>query len=409
MLRCTKPPALLLFLFLLAALAATGCQALNGGASAEGESVQAAATPTQGSRPAATNQPANEAGLPTPVVRTTLTADLPTPSQSVENTLVAPTATQAAPTLRQLTSGGCCPGPFWSPDGQSVRYLDKPSPDAPAGFWEVSLSGGEPRIWTENLGIYSPDGSLRAFPEEISGGKQTVVERAADGQRWAIPSGGRAVSFSPDSTRVTWTAGAPGPPFDTALREIWVSGVDGSDPRMLQALYGGGFTGWLPGGDLLLNGRQSLEEPDVVFWVYSMADGNLREIGRSARVRGSSLSPGGSWLAYYVAFEESPDANGLWLLNTTSGEKVRLGIFGSYRWRDDGRLLVALLDTASESHQLVEIDAQASLAGSGSPQPLFDPALTPLRIANGDWAVSPDGQHITFVSADDRNIWVLRL
>jgi len=40
---------------------------------------------------------------------------------------------------------------------------------------------------------------------------------------------------------------------------------------------------------------------------------------------------------------------------------------------------------------------------------LTDPAQTPFTIANGDWAVSPDGHYVAFVENKDRNIWVLTL
>jgi hypothetical protein len=46
-------------------------------------------------------------------------------------------------------------------------------------------------------------------------------------------------------------------------------------------------------------------------------------------------------------------------------------------------------------------------AGGGQPEPLTDPAVTPFKVANGDWSVSPDGQHIVFVSAADHNLWLL--
>jgi len=32
-----------------------------------------------------------------------------------------------------------------------------------------------------------------------------------------------------------------------------------------------------------------------------------------------------------------------------------------------------------------------------------------VTIANGDWAVSPDGRHVAFVESQDRNIWLLTL
>ena len=76
----------------------------------------------------------------------------------------------------------------------------------------------------------------------------------------------------------------------------------------------------------------------------------------------------------------------------------------SYRWRDDGRLLVVPLDLTQAVHQLWEVQA-----ATGEAYPLTDRASTPFKIANGDWSVSPDGQRIAFVSASDGNIWLLEL
>jgi Tol biopolymer transport system component len=38
---------------------------------------------------------------------------------------------------------------------------------------------------------------------------------------------------------------------------------------------------------------------------------------------------------------------------------------------------------------------------------LTDPNTLPFTIANGDWAVAPDGRAIAFVQAGDKNVWLL--
>lgn len=327
------------------------------------------------------------------------TSEPPTPPPSP---IPSPTP---QPVLRQLTSGSCCVQPFWSPDGQRVLYLDRPSPVAQVGVWSIDLQGSPAQLFTDRLGVYSPDLSLRAFPEN----RQTIVERLADGQRWLIPSGGRSVSFSRDSQMVAWVSGDAGPPFDTARREIWISQVDGSQPRQLLTLLGGGLSGWFPDGRLLVNGRLDAKDEQQVLWALSPlpeADGKpqLMELARGQRLRSALLSPDGRWLAYVVTFSEAPEQEGLWLVHTEKLERRRLDLFGAFRWRDGERLLVVPLDLSQTIHRLWQVNAE-----SGQMEALTDPAETPIRIANGDWSVDPQGKNVIFVSAVDYNIWLLAL
>ena len=307
--------------------------------------------------------------------------------------------------LLQLTSGGCCVQPFWAPDGQHILFLDKPSPDAPAGIWRVDLAGGAPQLFTDRLGIYSADFSLRAFP--LKG--QTFIERMADGERWVIANGGRSVSFSPDGARIAWVGGSSGPPFDTPQRQIWISNVDGSQARLVHTMFGGGFSGWFPDGRMLVNGRLSGDEEGQALWALTLpaeegGEPQLVELARGGRLRSVTLSPDGAWLAYVVTFSSDSAEDGLWLVNTLTLEQRRLDIFGAFRWRDGQRLLVIPLDLEQTVHRLFQVQA-----ASGQIEPLTDPAVTPLRIASGDWSVSPDGNRVIFVSALDYNIWLLTL
>ena len=56
------------------------------------------------------------------------------------------------------------------------------------------------------------------------------------------------------------------------------------------------------------------------------------------------------------------------------------------------------------SHEFWEMDIN-----TGETRRLTDPDVIPFKIANGDWAVSPDGRHVVFVESRDRNIWLLTL
>ena len=141
----------------------------------------------------------------------------PTPQLTVQPVL-PPTPTPA-PRLRQLTDGGCCTESFWSPDGQRILYIDRPSMDAQSGLWGVDLHGGQPEFVTDQLGIYSPDMQLRAFL--VNG--QTIVERLDTGEQWRIPKGLVSPRMGP---------GWHGLPVSPVLHLIVLSGRYGSVDSM---------------------------------------------------------------------------------------------------------------------------------------------------------------------------------
>ncbi len=369
--------------------------------------------PTASPAPAPARPPTGGTPLPVrPPPPSPTRTPSPTPSP-------APGATPA-PTLRQLTTGGCCTRPFWSPDGGEVWYLDKPAPDchyrgpapdAPTGIWGVDLAGGQPRFVGGRPGILSPDGALVAYPQ----GGQTYIQRLADGQRWSVPSGGRAISFSPDGARIAWQTASSSVNFDSRTVEIWLApdsfgnrgpaNVDGSAARRVATLTGGGLSDWFPDGErLLVSGREAGGRGFLA--ALNLADGALSVIARGERLRGGTVSPGGGWVAWSVTFSGDPAADGLWVARADGTGARRLIPYGAYRWRREGRLLLIPLEANAgvESHRLLEVEA-----ATGQLTPLTDPTITRFRIAGGDWALSPDGDHVAFVSAADHNIWVIDL
>ncbi len=330
--------------------------------------------------------PAPEAMHPAPSA-VPLPTDAPAPSPT------------PAPVLRQLTTGGCCVQPFWSADGAQVQFIDKPTAEAPVGIWGVDIAGSAPQFVTDQLGVRSPDGTLVAYPED----GRAYVQRLSDGQRWTAPSGGRAISFSPDSRLITWQQTTVAGTNDRRVVEVWVANVDGSEPRRLARLVGGTFSGWLPDGERLLVSGREREGDESFFGVYRVSDESLTVIARAARLRGGTLSPEGGWVLYQVTFSGDPARDGVWVARTDGSEARRLAMFGAYRWRVEGELLVIPLEPG-QPHRLLAVDA-----ATGETRALTDPAVTPFRVAGGDWAPSPDGRHIVFVSADDHNVWLLEL
>ncbi len=291
--------------------------------------------------------------------------------------------------------------PFWSPDGRQVLFIDRPAQDMPSGLWGIDAMGSEPSFITDQLGIFSADMQLRAFPENGT----TFVHNIPTGEIWQISNGGRAVSFSPDNTWLAWTGGQTGPPFDTAHREVWISRVDGSEAQLVFSGIRAGLAGWFPDGRMLVSGLVGDGSRNQALWVLTPGDqGEMVELARGNRLREIKISPNGDWIAYLVTFSADATQDGLWLVNTGTGEQRRLDVFGGYQWRDGQTLLVVPLDLNQPINQLLQIEAT-----TGQVQALTEPGSTPFKIANGDWRVSPGGNEVIFVSAEDGNIWMIEL
>ncbi|WP_322798973.1 hypothetical protein, partial [Thermoflexus sp.] len=337
-----------------------------------------------------------------PVASTPSASPTPEPTARIPVPTPVPSPSPTpGPRLRPLTSNGCCVQPFWSPDGQEIWFLDRPRPDAPVGIWGISRTGGAPRLVTTRLGVFSPDYRRRAYPE----GGQTIIEDLKTGERWIAPNGGRAVVFSPDGEWIAWEVSAgEAPSLDRRVTTLWISRVDGREARPVLQLVGGGFSGWFPDGRRALVITRETSGADPFLAVVNLQDGSLRPIARGQRLRGAQISPAGGWVAYQSLFAVDPAQNGLWVVRADGTESRRLSVFGAYRWRSEGRLLVIPLEPGAPSHRVLEIDA-----ATGAVRPLTDPSALRFRIAGGDWALSPDGRRIVFVSAMDRNLWLLEL
>jgi Tol biopolymer transport system component len=248
--------------------------------------------------------------------------------------------------------------------------------------------------------LLSPDGSLLAYPE----GGRTLIERPATGERWAVPAAGRAVQFSPDGARIAWQTASSTVNFDRRLVEVWVSDVTGENSRPVTRLVGGALLGWFPdSARLLAAGRETVEGEPALFLV-DVATGAVGSLVRIENVRGTLISPGGGWIAYQIAFTGDPARDGFWVTSVADAQTRKLPVFGAYRWRSEGRLLVVPLELGAPSHRVVEVDA-----ATGEMRALTDPVVTSFKIAGGEWALSPDGGRLVFVSAADHNLWLLEL
>ncbi|MCA1554032.1 MAG: hypothetical protein LC737_06610 [Chloroflexi bacterium] len=338
-----------------------------------------------------TSQPTNE---PTHTP-TSQPSNTPTPVPSQTPTpLPSPTP---APALKRLTDGQCCTQPFWSPDSTQVLFIDKPNPQAPAGIYAVGVGGtAEPKLLTERVAFYTSD---MQYAQNIDGAF-AVITRTSDGQQWRVRSGGRSVLLSPDRTRVVWNETPQVGPNETRVTTVMGANIDGGDARPVTTVLRGSASAWLDNQRLLMSARLNRNTQEVSAFVYSLADGHTTELVKSERLRTVSPSPTGEWIAYTIVFDKNADQNGLWVVRSDGSSPKKLGAFGAFQWRDPQRLVVVPLDLSKTNHTFVEFDAT-----SGGARQLTDERAA-FKIANGDWAVSPDGRKIVFLNAADSNLWL---
>ncbi len=328
--------------------------------------------------------------------------DAPAP-QPTDTPRPTPTITPT-PELKQLTTDGCCVMPSWSPDSKQVLFIDKPNEDAPAGIYAVDIASGASRLPQRvgRVGLYSPDRSLAAFAE----GANTLVEKISTGQSWAIPNQGQSLDFAPDDRHIAWAIEAISGPYDQRQSDIYVANIDGTDVTKAARLYGADIVGWLPKGlNLVFLGRPSLATHDRTLTVLDLASNTAADLVTAERIQGVSISNGGTWIAYFISFNDDRTRNGLWLQRTDSSDVKRIDQWGAYQWRDDSHLLVIPMRASSDTaFEVYEVDAE-----TGVMRKLTTASVTPLNILNGDWRVSPDGKYLVFVNRSDRNLWLLKL
>lgn len=332
--------------------------------------------------------------VPSPGAPTQPATDLPSTA--------AVSPTPAIPTLARLTEPGCCVQPGWSADGRQVVFIDKPDPAHPTGIYGVSVDGGPPQLVTERIGLPSTDGRFLTYLDDAD---QTVVEEIATGSQTIILNDGLQVVFSPTSLRLAWEQTIPVGNFDEMRTVISISNIDGSNSREVHTLYGGGIAGWLDDDHLLLLGKNASSDTDLVLFSLSVVDGARVDLVHQQRMRSIAIAPGGQWINYAITLDpDGPDSDGLWMISADGSQHYRLDVFGGAHWRDESHLLIAPMEMDAPSHRLLQLDAP-----TGQVTALTDPSLLPFRIAAGDWSVSPAGEAVVFLSADDQALWLLRL
>ena len=316
---------------------------------------------------------------------------------------------------RQLTDGGCCVQPIWSPDSRAVVFLDRDPGLGVTGMMYVPVSPEreEPRLLSETVADYTSNPGFRNLP--VDG--EVVLERLAwlvgdDGaaklsvvDRWVMPAGAEHVKVSPDGTSIAWQSTRTEAAIERRLSEIWVDDLEKGTRRFLGSAPRGSLVGWLSDDALLVSLRSGMDDSDQTLCVLSPERSICEEVVTMAGLRDPKISADGSWVAFYVAFDPVSRNNGLWLARSDGSKRYRLQswLFGGYAWRDGGSLVVVPMGATGIAQEMWQVDANSGMASR------IDGEADTFRISNADWAVSPDGRMLAFVGKADRNIWVMQI
>ncbi|WP_221088311.1 TolB-like translocation protein [Deinococcus aquaedulcis] len=309
--------------------------------------------------------------------------------------LTAPVLAATLPS-RAVLSGECCPGVVWTPDSRALLFLDGPPARGRTAIYQVSAGGGTVTQRFSSVAFFSPALKWAVRP---GGGEATTLERLADGRRFTLPTRGADVTWNRAETRVAYTRSDTTGNFDRRASRVFVADVF-SAPRQVATLYGGGVSAWLSDATLLLSGKPTPQARDRELFTLDIRSGARRVLRQALNLRAVTVSPDGRFVAYTIAFD-SAARNGLWVQATAGGTPRELNDYGSYRWRDGGRLLLIPLNAAGGPHVLrqytVQTGAWATLGDLGD------------QVRQSDWGVSPDGAQLNFLSAKDGNVRVVRL
>ncbi len=348
---------------------------------------------------------AQDAATATPLVATDTPAS---PAAATMPATPSPTVTPQpfAPTLTQLTNGGCCRNPVWHPDSTRVLYTDA-APNQPlAATWAVPAdASGPPTVFFSSAATVSPDGSRIAFPDFAN--HVTRIQEFGKQSTATIANNAAYVWFSQDGRQVAWLALAPGAQPSSnvdRLVRVWVANADGSNARSRGNTVRAADVTWFPDGQRLLFTGRDTDGGNPGIYILDITMGALTRIVDAFSPRGARLSPDGTQIAYLATLEANPDDNGLFIVNADGSAKRKLPLVGGVRWSPDNKALLMLpFQTDNGADQLIRIDA-ATLGAT----PLTDRAALPFRIAQDEWNVAPDGTRIVFNALTDSTIYVLR-
>lgn len=301
---------------------------------------------------------------------------------------------------RQIGIGGCCTNPYWHATDSNKFYMIDGLENQRANVFEYTVDGSPPTIFEEAPPmLLSPDGTMQVT--RVNG--QVTIRQLTDMTEWAVATQGFLPAINTDNTQLLWEVWKgnylPGETAQTV--ETWVSNLDGTNSRMIGS-QPGGWSVWLDESRILIV-TPRVDGTHTTLTVYDTRDASSYELGTWEWLRGIDVAPGGKRLMFYLAFQSEMQQDGIYTIETKPNtEAEKLPFFGGWQWRDANSVYYIPFDPATERQMLAYYHIP-----TGDNRYLTDPLTLPFTIANGDWAVSPDGSTILFVQANDKNLWLL--
>lgn len=263
------------------------------------------------------------------------------------------------PRLYQLTeTEGAAYRPRWSPDLRYLAYIYAPPDATAAELWlfdnmeggmgavSAGIPGLDDFVWTPD-GRYlvyaadQPDGVERdIYRIEVESGE--VVNLTADSSVWDS-----APAASPDGQSLAFVSDRA--PSGKGMDNIWVMGIDGSDPRNLtDSDWEDVSPGWSPDGAWIAFYRWSVapaeEGGPAGLWVMRADGGEARLLAGLgdflAGLDAPVYSPDGLWIAYQGGIAGDSD---VYVIPAEGGEPVNVSNMAGHdyaiSWRADSQSL----------------------------------------------------------------------
>ncbi len=291
---------------------------------------------------------------------------------------------------------------------KQVLYVDKPD-NRPAAIWGINVATGSRGRYSTVVGEMQHSDRYVTVPLYQTQQSVSVHDRET-GESWSLNGVGNHVFISPDGSLIAYDERPSRQPPYANRRDapIVVAELDGSNPRVLNRIYGGGIVDWFPDGSrLLVLGTETFGAKRPALWHVNVTTGAIEKLDEAEQMRNISLSPDGAWAVFLDLFEKNPYWNTTWAMNVTTGEQRRLDFAGRYAWvgaAESTLVYVPLRESADAGFAVWRLNV-----ATGERTQLVDPEQTPLFIANGDWALAPSGTHFAFVSSKDYAIWLIEL